>query len=99
MKMTDTVNEKKFNSVIFEAKFEQVSEQIKKIIPNAEVYGNFEKSNYIGEFTVYAFGLCPEGKTVYFSNVDKKKRFPSEARLYYLIIDELIKYDDFKLIE
>ena len=95
----DTINHKRFPIDTFVHQFNRVGEHIKEIFPKAVVLGNYEKPKCVGEFTVFTYGLCDEGKTIYFTNVDKKTCFPQLNRLYYFLVDEIIKYDTLELLE
>jgi len=95
----DTVHPKRFNHEEYSENFERVCSHIKRIIPTAVIYGNYDPPSCIGEFTVYSYGLGDLGKTIYFSNVLRKARYPKLSDLYYFIVDILIKYEDISLIE
>ena len=93
------VNEEKFKNSEFSDHFKKTAKHIQGILHSAEIYGNPENCSYIGEFTVYTYAFGSPEKTVFFTNVDKKQRYPNLGTLYYMIVGELIKYDDHKLME
>lgn len=95
----EKVNKKKFVQEKYNLAFKRVGEHIKKIIPNAEVYGNHQPASQVGEFTVYSYGFGSPDKNIFFTNVDRKQAFPSLSSLYYMIIGVLINYDDFRLLQ
>ena len=97
--LLEKVNPNLFNQQQYFDWFKKVGNHIKSIIPNAEIYGNFEKDQQVGEFSVFSFAFGSPNKTIFFTNVDNKRRFPSLSSLYYMIVGILTRYDDFETIQ
>lgn len=94
----------------FMENFNKVGDFIKEILPNSEVYGNFdfcglldgfESKPCISEFTVFTVGVgvFPDIPTILFTNRGKGPRWPNLNNLYNQIVDLVIKYDNAKALE